>query len=137
LGLGLFPAGIVFDEWGGLLMLANIFGLCLTVFAYFKALTFPTHRDDCKWSGSVLYDMFMGVELNPRLFGDRFDFKLFFNGRPGIVGWTLINFSFACKQVGIILLHCANPSVTLTCSCAYLLVDLVDSMITWVMYPIQ
>lgn len=39
----------------------------------------------------------MGVEFNPRL-GKWFDFKLFFNGRPGIVAWTLINLSFAAKQ---------------------------------------
>jgi 7-dehydrocholesterol reductase len=36
-----------------------------------------------------LYDMYMGVELNPR-FGKYFDFKLFHNGRPGIVAWTLM-----------------------------------------------
>lgn len=31
----------------------------------------------------------MGIELNPR-FGDMFDFKLFNNGRPGMVVWTLM-----------------------------------------------
>lgn len=31
----------------------------------------------------------MGIELNPRL-GDDFDLKLFSNGRPGIVAWTLM-----------------------------------------------
>lgn len=39
----------------------------------------------------------MGIEFNPRV-GRWFDFKLFFNGRPGIVAWTLINLSFAAKQ---------------------------------------
>ena len=39
--------------------------------------------------GSVLYDMYMGIELNPR-FGKYFDFKLFHNGRPGIIAWTLM-----------------------------------------------
>ncbi len=38
----------------------------------------------------------MGIDLNPRI--GRFDFKLFFNGRPGIIAWTLINLSFAAKQ---------------------------------------
>ncbi|EHL01286.1 putative 7-dehydrocholesterol reductase [Glarea lozoyensis 74030] len=33
--------------------------------------------------------MYMGIELNPRL-GNTFDFKLFTNGRPGIIAWTLI-----------------------------------------------
>jgi 7-dehydrocholesterol reductase len=31
----------------------------------------------------------MGLELNPRI-GDSFDLKLFHNGRPGIVAWTLM-----------------------------------------------
>lgn len=39
--------------------------------------------------GSKVYDFYMGVELNPR-FGKWFDFKLFHNGRPGIVAWTLM-----------------------------------------------
>lgn len=41
------------------------------------------------WTGSILYDMYMGIELNPR-FGKYFDFKLFTNGRPGIIAWTLM-----------------------------------------------
>lgn len=39
----------------------------------------------------------MGIEFNPRI-GEWFDFKLFFNGRPGIVAWTLINLSYMAKQ---------------------------------------
>lgn len=39
----------------------------------------------------------MGIEFNPRI-GQWFDFKLFFNGRPGIVAWTLINLSYMAKQ---------------------------------------
>lgn len=31
----------------------------------------------------------MGIEMNPRI-GQSFDFKLFVNGRPGIVAWTLM-----------------------------------------------
>ncbi|XP_028916960.1 7-dehydrocholesterol reductase isoform X2 [Ornithorhynchus anatinus] len=51
----------------------------------------------CKFTGNFFYDFMMGVEFNPRI-GKWFDFKLFFNGRPGIVAWTLINLSFAAKQ---------------------------------------
>lgn len=35
----------------------------------------------------------MGIEFNPRI--GPIDFKLFFNGRPGIIAWTIINMSFA------------------------------------------
>lgn len=39
--------------------------------------------------GSLLFDFWGGVELNPRI-GKNFDIKFFHNGRPGIVAWTLM-----------------------------------------------
>ncbi|KAJ1988546.1 hypothetical protein H4R33_002392 [Dimargaris cristalligena] len=97
LGLGWFSASIIYDHWGGLLIAANLYGYGLTAFAFSKAHLFPTHAEDRKFSGSYAYDLFMGIELNPR-FGQLWDFKLFHNGRPGIIGWTLINLSFAAAQ---------------------------------------
>lgn len=98
-GLGVFSPTIIFDHWGELLWVVNICGNLLAVFAYVKAHRFPTHAEDCKSSGNPLYDFFMGVEFNPRI--GPLDFKLFFNGRPGIVAWTLINISFAAAQFQI------------------------------------
>ncbi|KAF8466018.1 ergosterol biosynthesis ERG4/ERG24 [Kalaharituber pfeilii] len=89
----LIPISIIANNWLGLFVAANMMGYFLTVFAYVKARLFPCHPDDCKFSGSFLYDMFMGVEFNPRL-GKLWDFKLFHNGRPGIIAWTLIDISF-------------------------------------------
>jgi 7-dehydrocholesterol reductase len=98
-GLGLFPASIIATHWGPLFIAQNVYAYILATFVYIKALYFPSHPNDRKFSGSIVYDFIMGVELNPRLFGDLFDFKLFHNGRPGIVAWTLINASFAAAQV--------------------------------------
>ncbi|MCB1113371.1 MAG: hypothetical protein KDK62_01290 [Chlamydiia bacterium] len=95
-GLGLFSADVIFNHWGPILWGANAIGFVLAIFAYVKAYAFPSHPEDRKFSGSKLYDFFMGIELNPRV-GD-LDLKLFFNGRPGIIGWTLINLSFAGAQ---------------------------------------
>ncbi|KAI8918502.1 ergosterol biosynthesis ERG4/ERG24 [Powellomyces hirtus] len=97
LGLGLFPASIIHDNWGGLLIATNVYGYLLTGFCYLKAQIAPSHREDRKFSGSIIYDLYMGIEFNPR-FGKYFDFKLFHNGRPGIVAWTLIDMSFAAAQ---------------------------------------
>ncbi|KAL1920089.1 uncharacterized protein VTP21DRAFT_1235 [Calcarisporiella thermophila] len=94
---GWWSPSIVHDNWGGLLVMANIYGYALTFFSYVKAYIFPSHPEDRKFSGSIVYDMMMGIEFNPR-FGKYFDFKLFHNGRPGIVAWTLINLSFAAAQ---------------------------------------
>ncbi len=87
---------IIADNWGPLLIITNITGYSLALFAYIKAKTRPSYKNDNKYSGNFIYDFYMGIELNPRI--SSFDFKLFFNGRPGIIAWTLINFSFAAKQ---------------------------------------
>ncbi len=92
-----FSPAIIIDNFGGLLWVAISTGNFIALSAYVKALISPSHPKDCKFTGSVLYDIVMGVELNPR-FGQLFDFKLFLNGRPGIVAWTIINMSYAWKQ---------------------------------------
>uniref|UniRef100_A0A8C2YTQ4 7-dehydrocholesterol reductase n=1 Tax=Chinchilla lanigera TaxID=34839 RepID=A0A8C2YTQ4_CHILA len=68
-----------------------------TLWVTFQGYLFPTNAKDCKFTGNFFYNYMMGIEFNPRI-GKWFDFKLFFNGRPGIVAWTLINLSFAAKQ---------------------------------------
>ncbi|KAK9768163.1 erg24, C-14 sterol reductase [Basidiobolus ranarum] len=47
-------------------------------------------------SGNVLYDFFIGRELNPRI--GSLDLKYFCELRPGLIGWLLLNFSMAVKQ---------------------------------------
>jgi len=52
-------------------------------------------------TGNMLYDWFIGRELNPRitlpLLGE-IDIKEFMELRPGMLGWLLINFAFIAKQ---------------------------------------
>lgn len=91
-----FSLTLIFDYWGALLWAVNIIGFILAIYAYVKAFLFPSYPQDRKFSNNGLYDFFMGVELNPRI--GPLDLKLFFNGRPGIVAWTLINGSFAAAQ---------------------------------------
>jgi 7-dehydrocholesterol reductase len=93
---GFFSPTIIFDQWGPLFWMMNIAGFSLAIFVYVKAYLFPSFADDRKFTGNFIYDFFMGIELNPRV--KNFDIKLFFNGRPGIVAWTLINLSFASTQ---------------------------------------
>jgi 7-dehydrocholesterol reductase len=91
-----FRNSFIADHWFEFFLSANIIGYVLAIFAYVKAYVSPTHPNDRKFSNSHLYDFFMGIEFNPRI-GD-FDFKLFFNGRPGIIAWSIINISFAYSQ---------------------------------------
>ncbi|KAH8797621.1 ergosterol biosynthesis ERG4/ERG24 [Xylogone sp. PMI_703] len=90
------PAWIA-KNWPDLLVAANSYGFLLTVLVYIKAYVAPTHAKDRKFSGSILYDFYMGIEFNPRL-GEFWDFKLFHVGRPGMIAWTLIDLSFAAWQ---------------------------------------
>ena len=106
-------------NFGTFFIFANVFGYWLSILAYMKAIFWPTHSGDVKKIGIFSYDFFWGMELNPRttfapvspgpswslLWGYRFrewpiflDWKLFFNGRPGIIAWGIINFSFMILQ---------------------------------------
>lgn len=91
----IYPTWIV-DHWIAVFFAANVIGYTLTLFAYFKAKIFPTYPEDNKETAYSWYDIIMGIELNPRLFG--FDLKLFFNGRPGIIGWSILNLCFMIAQ---------------------------------------
>ncbi|KAG8955904.1 erg24, C-14 sterol reductase [Tulasnella sp. 424] len=47
-------------------------------------------------SGYHIHDFWLGRELNPTI--GNFDLKVFFELRPGLIGWVLINISCACEQ---------------------------------------
>ncbi|CAH6419730.1 Ergosterol biosynthesis ERG4/ERG24 family protein [uncultured virus] len=91
-----FSLTVIYDNWGALLIIATISSYVLTQFLYTKGAIRPNHIGDRKITRSKFYNLFMGIELNPRI--GNFDLKLFFNGRPGIIAWSLINFSFAAAQ---------------------------------------
>ncbi len=90
---GLVPATLLADQFGPLLTISNLFafGFSAYLFAHGRA-----RRHGETSSGTALYDYFMGTALNPRI--GRFDLKLFFEARPGLMLWVLINLSFAATQ---------------------------------------
>lgn len=52
-------------------------------------------------SGNLIYDWFIGRELNPRVLipglGE-VDIKSFMELRPGMIGWIMLDFAFMAKQ---------------------------------------
>jgi 7-dehydrocholesterol reductase len=96
---GKINPNILYDQLPAFVVYTLIAGHALTIVAYVKARVAPSHIRDVKFSGSFFYDLAMGAELNPRI--GSFDFKLFFNGRPGIIGWTVFNILFAYKQYSL------------------------------------
>ncbi|KAK0643163.1 ergosterol biosynthesis ERG4/ERG24 [Cercophora newfieldiana] len=95
--LGILDPAFIPRNWSGLVAAMNLGGVLVAAFAFVKAYASPTHPDDRKFSGSSIYDFYMGIEFNPR-FGRDFDFKLFNNGHLGMMVWTLIDFSNMAYQ---------------------------------------
>mmetsp|Transcript_35804 Transcript_35804/g.26590 ORF Transcript_35804/g.26590 Transcript_35804/m.26590 type:complete len:118 (-) Transcript_35804:609-962(-) len=93
----IFSPTIIVDHHEGLFFITNIYGCAMAVFVFIKAYVNPSHPGDRRFSGSFWYDFYMGIEKNPRI-GEMFDFKIFYNARPGICAWSLINLSFAAAQ---------------------------------------
>jgi len=46
-------------------------------------------------SGSIVYDFFIGRELNPRV--GPVDLKFFCELRPGLIGWVMLDFVFVAE----------------------------------------
>ncbi|MDW8280939.1 MAG: DUF1295 domain-containing protein [Myxococcales bacterium] len=92
--MGWVPATALHEEFGPLLSTANLFCFVFSLFLYFYGrATAPTDPR----TGHPVYDYFMGTALNPRL--GRFDFKFFFESRPGLIAWVLIDLSLAAAQL--------------------------------------
>ncbi|KAG5494788.1 hypothetical protein JIQ42_02403 [Leishmania sp. Namibia] len=60
-------------------------------------------------SGNALYDFWIGRELNPRT--GPLDWKMMCELRPGLIGWSIINWAFVCKSAE---LGTMTPSIVLT-----------------------
>ncbi|MBA2368866.1 MAG: 7-dehydrocholesterol reductase [Candidatus Protochlamydia sp.] len=91
----LFPATIIYDNFGPLLGALNLFSLLFCFFLYIKGCISPSSTDNGSAS-NFIFDYFWGMELYPRLWG--WDIKMFTNCRFGMMSWSLIILSFAAKQ---------------------------------------
>lgn len=93
---GLFTLDVIYDEFGALISVTTIFSTVLSVWLYF----YGKKVDPYKLSGNPIHDFWMGTGLNPR-WPDPvkgFDFKFFCEGRPGLIGWMVLNVSLAYVQ---------------------------------------
>jgi delta14-sterol reductase len=88
-------ATVLYDEFGPLMSTVNIFTFVFVVYLYIEGKRRPDDGEAVQ-SGNPAYDYFMGTSLNPRL--GLFDWKLFCEARPGLIGWVAINLSLMAKQ---------------------------------------
>ncbi|KAI0997676.1 Delta(24(24(1)))-sterol reductase [Podosphaera aphanis] len=85
---GLFKLYTLIDEFGPIMSVAICSGFLISIIAYISALLRGAQH---RTTGSVMYDFFMGAELNPRMFGI-LDFKMFFEVR---LPWFIL-FGLSC-----------------------------------------
>ncbi|MCJ1386564.1 erg24, C-14 sterol reductase [Xylographa soralifera] len=90
------------------LITANLgIAFALATFVYVKSFSVKPGNSDQRelaaggHSGNLIYDWFIGRELNPRvtlpLFGE-IDIKVFCELRPGMLGWVLLDLAFMTHQ---------------------------------------
>ncbi|KIW29313.1 uncharacterized protein PV07_05137 [Cladophialophora immunda] len=91
---GLFKLYTIIDEFGPLMSVAIISAFAVAIIAYASAIyRGKQHR----MTGYLMYDFFMGAELNPRMFGT-LDFKMFFEVRMPWYILFLLSLGTAARQ---------------------------------------
>ncbi|KYQ92892.1 erg4/erg24 family protein [Tieghemostelium lacteum] len=89
-----FEPTLVYDHFGSIWTTVNIFATALTIYLFITGIS----SGRGKRHGNLLHDLFLGVELNPRMFG--LDLK-FFSLRPALMGWIMVNFSLAAQEIKV------------------------------------
>ena len=90
MGVGVISPTVAYDEFGPLLMTANLVAVALAALLYVQG------RRAGATTGNPLGDYFMGTTLTPRL--GNFELKFVCESRPGLILWVAFNLSFAAKQ---------------------------------------
>lgn len=91
---GIFKLYTIIDEFGPLLSVAILSGFLVSIVAFISALYRGAQH---RMTGHLIYDFFMGAELNPRLFGI-LDFKMFFEVRLPWYILLLLSMGTAARQ---------------------------------------
>lgn len=111
---GTFVQGVDFALWTFIwdnytqIITVNLgIAFSLACFVYVRSFSVKPGNPDLRelaaggHSGNMIYDWFIGRELNPRislpLFGD-IDIKEFCEVRPGMLGWMLLDLAFVAHQ---------------------------------------
>lgn len=88
---------LVYNKLFEMAVAAITFSLLLSVLLYLRARKAPAAAlSEAGSSGNVIYDFFMGRELNPRC--GPVDIKFFCELRPGMIGWVLLNLVFVAQD---------------------------------------
>ena len=92
--LQLYSPALLVDEFGALLTTANILTFVFCIYLYWHGTHFATPLE--RPANNPIYNFWLGTALNPRI--GNFDLKLFFEARPGLIAWVVLDFALAAKQ---------------------------------------
>lgn len=95
--LSALPITFIYDNYLGLITASTLFSLALSLLVYAHSFLPGALLAEGGVSGNIIYDFFIGRELNPRI--GSFDIKEFCELRPGLIGWLVINLAMAAKQL--------------------------------------
>lgn len=88
----------VADLFDGLMLGSILLSMLMALVLYLASFRSPTVLTALGGNTpSAIYNFWIGRELNPRL--GRMDFKFIMELRPGLIGWSLINWAFVIKSV--------------------------------------
>ena len=90
------PVSFVYDHYLSFAVSAIVLSSILSGYLYLRSRYTNGLLALAGNSGDIIYDSFMGRELNPRI-GD-FDLKVFCEMRPGLIGWVIINYCMLVAQ---------------------------------------
>jgi protein-S-isoprenylcysteine O-methyltransferase Ste14 len=95
---GLFRLTWIYENFGALLSVITIFSIAFAFFTYYWGLRHPDTPP--RLTGNFLPDYFLGTALNPRVPPvTGFDLKFFFESRPGLIGWVVVDAALAIAQM--------------------------------------
>ena len=103
----------IYDNYLQLGCAASMFSIILSIYFYASSFIGGKQLAHGGTTGNVIYDFFLGRELNPRI--GNFDFKEFCELRPGLIGWVVINAAMMLKQYQ--LQGTVSPSMVMVCIC--------------------
>lgn len=103
-----FPVWVfIADNYLQLLTGNILLAFAISTWVYLRSFSVRPNNTDLRelarggHTGNVVYDFFIGRELNPRvtlpIFGE-VDLKAWLEMRPGLTGWVLLNCAFIAKQ---------------------------------------
>ena len=94
---GVLPPAVVHAEFVPIMSAALVFSAAMSVWLYVRSFRQPAPLLAAGGdTGSVVYDLYIGRELNPRL--GSFDLKQWCELVPGLALWLLLDVAFALAQ---------------------------------------